>query len=253
MAIIYEKQSHIAIITLNRPEALNALDAESLNQFCQAIADFGDDHKLWVAIITGAGSKAFCAGADLKKLAPAIRNKTFKMPMSLMKGLTIWKPVIAAVNGIALGGGLEVALACDIRIAADNATLGLPEVKLGLIPGWGGTQRLSRVLSMSKAAELLFMGTTVNAEEALQIGLVNKVVPLDDLMTTAMSWAERICENGPLAVQAAKEALIRGADMNLQASLRLEEMLSDWLYTTADATEGLKAFTEKRKPNFSGQ
>jgi enoyl-CoA hydratase/carnithine racemase len=167
-----------------------------------------------------------------------------------MRGLELWKPLIVAINGIALGGGLEIALACDIRIASENARLGTPEVTLGLIPGWGGTQRLPRVIPWAKAAELILMGRPIDAQEAYRIGLVNKVVPLEQLMPTAKEWAEIICRAGPLAVRAAKEAMIRGTSMTLEEGLRLENSLENYVLGTEDFTEGITAFVEKRKPAY---
>jgi len=165
----------------------------------------------------------------------------------------MWKPLIAAINGWALGGGLEIVLACDIRIASENARFGNPEVTLGLIPGWGGTQRLPRMLPWCKAAEILLMGKPIDAEEAYRIGLVNKVVPKDKLMPTAKEWAEVICQAGPLAVRAAKEAMTRGSSMTLDDGLRLENSLNAYLMGTDDFTEGTTAFTEKRKPVFKAK
>lgn len=254
MALLYEKEDHIVIMTLNRPEALNAYDPEQTQEFSEALIKFRDDPDAWVAIITGAGDKAFSAGADLKKLVPESQQKgsiaTFP---NIMRGLTIYKPMIAAVNGMALGGGLETVLACDIRIAAENAVLGTPEVRWGLIPGWGGTQRLPRMVARAKAAELLFTGAAIDAQEAYRIGLVNAVVPLPELMPTAKEWARRICQNGPLALRAAKESMIQGIDMTLEEGLNLEQSIVDKLIVSEDAKEGAKAFAEKRKPVFKGR
>ena len=254
MALLYEKEDHIVIMTLNRPEALNAYDPEQTREFSEALIKFRDDPDSWVAIITGAGDKAFSAGADLKKLVPESQAKgTITTFPNIMRGLTIFKPMIAAVNGMALGGGLETALACDIRIAAENAVFGTPEVRWGLIPGWGGTQRLPRMVARAKAAELLFTGAAISAQEAYQIGLVNAVVPLPELMPTAKEWARRICQNGPLALRAAKEAMVRGLDVTLQEGLELEQTIVDKLIMSEDAIEGAKAFAEKRKPVFKGK
>ena len=170
-----------------------------------------------------------------------------------MRGLEVWKPLIAAINGMALGGGLELALACDIRIAAENATFGQPEVRLSLIPGWGGTQRLPRAVPLAKAAELVLTGRTIDAKEAYRIGLVNEVVPLAELLSKANKWAEEICQLGPLGVRAAKEAMMRGMEMPLTEGLRLEQMIFDSLRHTEDAVEGPKAFVEKRPPVFKAK
>ena len=253
MALLYEKEDQIVTITLNRPDALNAYDWEQTQEFSKAIVDFRDDPDAWVAIITGAGDKAFSAGADLKKLVPAAQETGQPEYVHIMTGLRIYKPFIAAVNGLALGGGLETVLACDIRIAAENARFGVPEVRWSVIPGWGGTQRLPRMIPWAKAAELLFTGTAIDAQEAYRIGLVNLVVPLSELMPTAKEWARRICQNGPLALRAAKESMMEGINMTLDEGLKLEKSLVDKLLMTEDAKEGVKAFNEKRKPVFKGR
>ncbi len=258
MVVDYNKEGRIAIFTINRPEALNAIDVQTNQELHEALVDFRDDPELWAGIITGVGEKAFCAGADVKDMLPFLkehRDRPRDFPPTLMRGLELWKPLIAAINGAALGGGLEIALACDIRIASENARLGTPEVALGLIPGWGGTQRLPRIIPWCKAAEIILMGKPIDAQEAYRIGLVNKVVPLAELMPTAKKWAEAICEVGPLAVRAAKEAMIRGTSMTLEDGLRLENSLFAYLLGTEDFNEGVKALTEKpkRKPVFKGK
>lgn len=256
MAIDYKKEGRIATFILNRPEALNAMDPSSSQELSQALIDFRDDDEVWVGIITGAGERAFCAGADIKTMLPwmkEVKGQPWRVPPTIMRGLNLWKPIIAAVNGAALGGGLEIVLACDLRIASETATFGVPEVRLGLIPGWGGTQRLPRVIPQAKAAELLFIGRPIDAHEAYRIGLVNKVVPSPELMPTARKMAEALCEPGPLAVRAAKQAMILGMSLSLEDGLRLEAMLEDFLLTTEDFQEGTKAFVEKRKPVFKGK
>lgn len=253
MALLYEKEDKIVTITLNRPESLNAYDWEQTQEFSEAIVKFRDDPDAWAAIITGAGDKAFSSGADLKKLVPAAQETGQPEYVHIMTGLRIYKPFIAAVNGLALGGGLETVLACDIRIAAENARFGVPEVRWSVIPGWGGTQRLPRMIPWAKAAELLFTGTAIDAQEAYRIGLVNLVVPLSELMPTAKEWARRICQNGPLALRAAKESMMEGINMTLDEGLKLEKSLVDKLLMTEDAKEGVKAFNEKRKPVFKGR
>ncbi len=256
MALLYEKRGKIAYMTIDRPRALNSVDPETLQEFSRALLDFRDDTERWVAILTGVGDRAFCVGADIKETLPmmeGIRNEWWRLPPTIMRGLELWKPIIAAVNGHALGGGLEIALACDLRIAAENATFGFPEVTLGLIPGWGGTQRISRAIPAAKAAELLLMGQRIDAQEAYRIGLVNKVVPLSELLPTAEAWAQRLCEIPPLAARAAKEAMIHGREMTLEDGLRLEQRLADFLLTTEDCEEARKAFLEKRKPVLKGK
>jgi enoyl-CoA hydratase/carnithine racemase len=220
------------------------------------MSEFRDDPELWVGIVTGAGEKAFCGGADIKDTLPfmqAHRQDPWSFPPTIMRGFELWKPLIAAINGMAVGGGLELALACDIRIAADNARLGTPEVNLGLIPGWGGTQRLPRMVPWCKAAEIVLMGKLIDAQEAYRIGLVNKVVPQAEVMTTAKEWAKAICQAGPLAVRAAKEAMVRGYSMPLEDGLKLENSLEGYIMTTEDFTEGTTAFVEKRKPDYKAK
>jgi enoyl-CoA hydratase/carnithine racemase len=256
MLLDYKKEGKIAIFTLNRPDAMNALNPELFQEMSEAFVDFKDDDNLWVGIVTGAGQKAFCAGADIKTMLPVIekfKGQPWGEPPIIMKGLSLWKPLIAAVNGAALGGGMEVALACDIRIAAENAIFGVPEVTLGLIPAWGGTQRLPRAIPAAKAAEMLFTGKPVDAQEAYRIGLVNRVVPQAELMPTAMKMAETICKAGPLAVRAAKQAMVQGVNSSMEEGLLLESVLRDYVVATKDFAEGCKAFLEKRKAEFKGE
>jgi len=255
LALIYEKKGKIAYITLNRPQAMNAFDPETFKELSDALIDFRDDDNLGVAIITGAGEKAFAAGADIKTIIPWLAEHPLyweKVP-SIMRGLELYKPVIVAVNGLALGGGLELVLACDIRIAAENAIFGVPEVTLGLIPGWGGTQRLPRCVPRAIAAEMLFTGKSISAQEAYRVGLVNKVVPLTELMPTAEAVANDILKVGPLAVRAAKQAMLRGTNMSLEEGLKVEADLTVPLFASEDMAEGRKAFIEKRKPEFKGR
>lgn len=256
MAIDYTKEGRIAIFTINRPEAMNALNVETIGELREAMSAFRDDDELWVGIVTGAGEKAFCGGADIKNTLPFMQAHSrdpWAMPASIMRGLELWKPMIAAINGMALGGGLELALACDIRIAAEGARLGTPEVTLGLIPGWGGTQRLPRAVPWCKAAEMLLMGKLVDAAEAYRIGLVNKVVPPAEVLSTAKEWAGAICKAAPLAVRAAKEAMLRGSAMTIEEGLRLENALVASVLATDDFNEGTTAFVEKRKPNYKAK
>jgi enoyl-CoA hydratase/carnithine racemase len=256
MAVDYEKEGKIAIFTINRPQAMNAMNMEAIRELHQAMVDFRDDPELWVGIITGTGDRAFCGGADIKDTLPFMkehRRDQWAFPPTIMRGFELWKPLIAAINGLALGGGLEIALACDIRIAAENARLGTTEVNLGLIPGWGGTQRLPRMVPYCKAAEILLMGRPIDAQEAYRIGLVNKVVPQAEVMTTAKEWAGVICQAGPLAVRAAKEAMIRGYSMTLEDGLKLENSLAAYIMGTEDFTEGTTAFVEKRKPVYKAK
>jgi len=257
VVIDYQKEGKIAIFTINRPEALNAMNVQAARELHEALVDFRDDPELWVGIITGAGDRAFCVGADIKDMLPFMKehlqNTPWAMPDTHMRGLDLWKPLIAAINGMALGGGLEIVLACDLRIASEKARFGQPEVTLGLIPGWGGTQRLPRMVPWCKAAELLLTGRPIDAQEAYRIGLVNIVVPPEAVMPTAREWAEAICQAGPLAVRAAKEAMIRGSSLTLEDGLSLESALEAYLMSTEDYTEGTTAFGEKRKPDFKAK
>jgi len=257
MAIVeYNKEGKIAIFTINRPEALGALNVEGMRQLHNALLDFRDDENLWVGIITGTGDKVFSAGVDVKDYLPFVKRTTdrpWQRPAGIMRGLDIWKPLIAACNGLTYGGGLEIALACDIVIASENATFALPEVRVGVCPGGGGTQRLPRTIPRRIAAEMLFTGKPIGAQEAYRIGLVNKVVPLDQLMPEAKKLAEAICEAAPVAVRVAKEAMMRGLSMSLENGLRLEDDFQTYIMSTKDFEEGITAFLEKRKPKFEGK
>jgi E-phenylitaconyl-CoA hydratase len=256
MAVDYQKEGRIAIFTLNRPEALNAINPESAGELIRAFDEFKDDDDLLVGIITGAGNKAFSVGADVQKMLPKLKEFSGQHnsgPLSLASALNSWKPMIAAINGAALGGGLEIALACDLRIASENAIFGMPEVTLGLIPGWGGTQRLPRIIPSAKAAELLLTGKPISAQEAYRIGLINKVVPYSELMPTAKGIAETICRRAPLAVRAAKQAMLQGIDVSLEDGLKLERKLNDSLVNTEDFEEGCQANIERRQPVFKGK
>ncbi len=251
-AIVYQKEGSIATITINRPEARNALSFEATDELANIWLDFRDDPQMLVAIITGAGDKTFCAGLDLKEAEVLIEDPSLggRQFHGYLRDLEIWKPIIAAINGHALGGGTEIALACDIRIASENATLGLTEARWGLMPGMGGTQRLPRVVPVGVAMEMLLTGKRISAQEALKYGLVNKVVPLAELMPAAREIAQQICECSPISVRAIKEAAKRGLDMPLQQGLALETELSNQVLKSPDAKEGIASFQQKRKPEF---
>ncbi len=263
MPVTFETEGRIAILTINRPLAMNALDRETLAALNNAWIDFRDNPELWVAVITGAGIKAFSSGADIKSLAHYYNSTTAIQQKAkadrepglggITRNLEIWKPIIAAINGYCLSAGLEIALACDIRIASETATFGLTEVTRGIIPGAGGTQRLPRLISLGKSLEMILTGEMIDAQEAYRIGLVDKVVPPDQLLPEATNLAERICRNAPLAVQAAKEAVYRGMELPLSEGLRLEEFLGEPVRQSEDAKEGPKAFFEKRSPVFKGE
>lgn len=221
MSIDYHNDGKIAVFTIDRPDVLNALSLDALSELSGKLADFSNDVQLRVGIITGAGERAFCAGMDLKSTVGLPTDSLFAEG-SFVRGLDVRKPLIAAVNGYAFGGGFEIALACDIRIASQNAVFGLTEVTVGLMPGWGGTQRLPRLLPFGKAVELILTARRITADEAFRLKLVNETVPPKDLMTTALEWARQIAGLDPVAVQTAKEALIRGRGMTLNDGLTLE-------------------------------
>lgn len=254
MPIEYVKEGHVATFTINNPEVMNALTPTQVAEWTDALIDFRDDKNMWVGIVTGAGDRAFCTGLNLRSAGQTAGGEARPIPKeTLVRGLKLYKPLIAAINGYALGGGLEIALACDIRIASENAQLGLTEVTLGLLPGWGGTQRLPRLVPFSVAAEMMIMGRRVKAEEALAIRLVHEVVPLENLMEAARARAEKIAESAPLAVQGVKEAMLRGIEMSLADGLALESELGRRVNSSKDFAEGMKAFAEKRKPNYTGE
>jgi len=216
-----------------------------------------DNPEVWVAIVTGAGEKAFTAGADLKAFIPRERSKAdfwlTQKGMILNRGLEVWKPVVAAVNGYCLGGGMTLLLATDLRIASEHATFSVAEVKRGVFPANGGTQRIAQQLPYPIAMELLLLGDSIDAQTALRWGLVNRVVKAADLMATARDFAERLARNAPLAVQAAKELAVRSRDMDLATGLRLEQVMLRVLQGSEDVREGTTAFGEKRAPSFTGR
>jgi len=251
--MLYEKRDRIAIITINRAEALNAFTLEMLQAMDAAFADFTKDPDLWVAILTAAGDKSFCTGMDLKEAIPMMQTGDelgyqdhTKRPFS-----DVFKPIIAAVNGYCIAGGLEFLQGTDLRIAAENATFGLGEVRWGIIPTGGSHIRLPRQIPWAVAMELLLMGRPITAKRAYDIGLVNEVVPLEQLMPTALKWAETICKNGPLAVRTAKEIAVRA--LGLESGFVLEKALGARVFSSEDAKEGPRAFAEKRPPKFTGR
>jgi len=249
-----ENRDGVLIVTVDRPKVLNALNAQTVNELRQAFEAARDDDAVRCVILTGAGEKAFVAGADigeLSQMTPITGKATAEKGQRIFHSIERFpKPVIAAINGFALGGGCELALACHIRIASDKAQLGLPEVTLGIIPGYGGTQRMARLLGKGKALELILTGDRIGAEEAERIGLVNKVVPADQLMVAAEELARRIMTRGPLAVRAAIEAVMSGSEMPFEEGQFLEATLFGLLASTDDMKEGMKAFLEKRQPEF---
>lgn len=249
-------EAGIALITLNRPERLNAMDADAYRQLSEAWSRVRDDTAIRVAVITGAGDRAFTTGADLKSFVNAPQGMAqfwlTQQDQLLNRGLEVWKPVIAAVNGYCLGGGMTLLLATDLRIATPTATFGLTEVARGVIAGNGGTQRVLEQLPHAIAMEMLLTGRRVDAAAAERWGLVNRVVPQDELLATAFQLAREISANAPLAVQAAKELALRSRDVDRGTGLRLEQAMNRLLQFTDDAREGPAAFAEKRTPTFTG-
>ena len=258
--IIVEKDARITTITINRPERMNAIDALASHELKQAFEEFKADDGQWVSILTGAGEKAFSAGNDLVamselmagkiKLDPEIARAPFG---GITRGFECWKPMIAAVNGFCLAGGLEIACSNDIRVAAEHATFGVPEVTRAIIPGASGTQRLPRMLPKGIALELLMTGGRFDAEWALRYGLINHIVPADQVMPKAREIAETICKNGPLAVRAVKESALRGLDLTFEEGLKQETEYSRIVMSSEDAREGPLAFAQKREPEYKGK
>ena len=255
--LIFEKKDHIGTITFNRPRVLNALNRETMDELDALLSEARSDSDLRVLILTGAGDKAFIAGADINELArqtPASGRETSLHGQAVLHKLeTLGKPSIAAINGFALGGGCEMALACSIRLASRTAKLGQPEVKLGIIPGYGGTQRLARLCGKGVALELCLSGEMISAEEAQRIGLVNHVYEPGELRAAAQDLAAKIAANAPLAVQLTMEAIERGPDMPQEQALFLEAALFGVSCATEDMREGTRAFLEKRAAQFHGK
>ncbi|WP_425058906.1 Short-chain-enoyl-CoA hydratase [Sporomusa carbonis] len=255
--LIYQQDGAIGIITINRPKALNALNQATLHELDQLLDQISGNTAVKVVIITGSGEKAFVAGADITEMQSfsAIEGREFgrfgQAVFSKIENLP--QPVIAAVNGFALGGGCELAMACDIRIAANTAKFGQPEVSLGIPPGFGGTQRLPRLVGKGRAQELLFTGDIIDAAEAYRIGLVNKVTTGEELMTSARAMAEKIMARAPIAVQMCKAAVNKGLDSPLPVGLAYEAEVFGLCFATADQKEGMTAFVEKRKAGFTGK
>jgi enoyl-CoA hydratase/carnithine racemase len=255
--LLLEKKNSIAYVTVNRPKVLNALNMATMEELRGAFIDVKNDSSVRVALLTGAGDKAFIAGADIGELAKhdAVSGKEYthrgQSVLDLIENLG--KPVIACINGFALGGGCEIAMACTMRLASENAKLGQPEVKLGIIPGYGGTQRLPRLIGKGLAMQLVLGGEMITAQEAHRIGLVNEVTTAAELIPRAEALAAKISANAPLAVQYAMEAVNKGMEMTLQEGLYLEAVLFGVSCATEDKKEGTTAFLEKRQPQFKGK
>lgn len=257
MSIDFKLETGIALITINRPERLNAMDADHYKGLSEAWQRVRDDSDVRVAIVTGAGERSFTTGADIKSFvaAPSGIEEMWltQRDQLLNRGLEVWKPVIAAVNGYCLGGGMTLLLGTDIRLAAPHATFSLAEVKRGIIAGNGGTQRILSQLPYAIGMEMLLTGDSLDAETAARWGLVNRVVPAENLLAEAKMLAQKIAKNAPLAVQAAKELAVRAREMPLATGLRMEQVVNRMLQFSEDAEEGPKAFAEKRTPAFKGK
>jgi enoyl-CoA hydratase len=254
--LVLEKRDRVAIITINRPEKRNALNIKTREEGAALLEELRNDSSVGVVVFTGAGDKAFIAGADIAEFAgrTSITQRDVMMGRSLFTAIdTFPKPVIAMINGFCLGGGCELALACDIRVASDKAQFGQPEINLGIIPGGGGTQRLTRLVGEGKAMELILTGQLIDAQTAYSIGLVNHVVPADQLESKTMEIAQQIARKSPIALQLAKEAVKIASRSNLDEGLRREVDLFALCFSTEDKDEGVSAFLERRDPVFKGR
>ena len=256
--ILLERDGRIATVTLNRPAVLNALNVAMLDELLETFAELAVDEMLRAVILTGAGAKAFAAGADISELNALPDARAAEAQARKGQALTraveaLRVPVIGAVNGFALGGGCELAMACDVRVASENAKFGQPEVNLGVLPGYGGTQRMTRLIGEGMAMYLCLTGEMIDAQEALRVGLVQRVVPLDGLLAEARRIADLIAAKAPLAISAAKRAIVDGASLPLVDALALEALLFGQTVTTADFREGSQAFLDKRKADFKGR
>ncbi|SDI15554.1 enoyl-CoA hydratase-related protein [Alteribacillus bidgolensis] len=255
--VLLEKSGHLATITINRPEQLNCFNYDTLVQLEEKAEAIQLDKDVRAVIVTGAGEKAFSAGADLKERRTLSEKEVRRNVNKIRKVFTlieeIPQPTIAAIKGYALGGGFELALACDFRFAAETATMGLPEVSMAIIPGAGGTQRLTNLIGPSKAKELILTARRIDALESQALGIVNKAVPADQLMDTALNLANEIMKNGPLAVIQAKHAIHHGSNVDIHSGMAIESKAYEVIIPTEDRREALEAFKEKRKPNFQGK
>lgn len=255
--VLCEIKNNTAVVTISRPKALNALNRETLEELLACFQELEKDADLVAVILTGAGEKAFVAGADISFMQQlnALEGRDFgKLGQAVMNRVESFTlPVIAAVNGFALGGGCELAMACDFRIAGENARFGQPEVNLGVIPGFGGTQRLPRLVGRGQALELIFTGDMIDAQQALRIGLVNRVVPLEQLLPECLAVTEKISRKSPVAIRLCKEAVASGLEMDLARACRYESDLFGVCFASDDQKEGMQAFLDKREPRFVGR
>jgi enoyl-CoA hydratase len=254
--LLLERRGRVAVITINRPDKMNALNIQTRAEGAAALDELRDDAEVRVVVITGAGPKSFIAGADISEFAgrTAVSQREVMLGRSLFTAVDSFpKPIIAMVNGYCFGGGCELAMACDLRVASETASFGQPEINLGIIPGGGGTQRLTRLVGETKAMELILTGDRVDAQTAFQLGLVNLVVPAADLEAKTMELANRIAEKSPVALRLAKEAVKGASRANLDEGLRREVDLFAICFSSEDKDEGVRAFLEKRKPDFKGR
>ncbi len=265
--LLVEKREGVLVLTMNRPEARNALSPEMLVRLAEAWREFRESTDTQVAILTGTGDEDFCAGGDLKLTMPLVTgarkpetewdqrllSDRTAFTDAILRGFELYKPVIAAVNGSALGGGTEMTNACDLRVASDDAIFGTPEAKLGLLPGGGSISRLPRQIPYAKAMEMLLVGDKFSAQQALEMGLLNYVVPRDELMPKAFELAAKLAANGPLAVRKIKEGVVRSSGLPLDRALEIENEVSAAVMSSKDAREGPRAFAEKRAPRFTGE
>jgi enoyl-CoA hydratase len=255
--LLFEVEEGVATVTFNRPKALNAMNSETMGELMDAIKRCADDDGIKCVVLTGAGDKAFVAGADIvemQELEPSDALKFMERGHETYRAIELLpKPVVAAVKGFALGGGTEIAMSCDIRFAADNARFGQPEILLGLIPGWGGTQRLARLIGIGRAKEIIMGGGQIDAQRAYELGLVNKVFPADELMAETKKFAKRLAAMPAFAIKMAKHSINFGHELPLDHANRLEMECCAQCFSTHDQKEGMKAFLEKRKANFIGR